>query len=91
MRVPRPAVSLGTARAIVQNEGREAIRRPSRQVTGGPRGIALIGHRDDREDITVSASGEIDMETADHLKQTLTGLCVDGETMRLDLRERDLH
>jgi len=38
------------------------------------------------EGITVSASGEIDMETVDHLKDTLTGLCVDGATVRLDLR-----
>ena len=39
------------------------------------------------EGITVSASGEIDMETVDHLKDTLTGLCVDGATVRLDLRD----
>jgi anti-sigma B factor antagonist len=39
------------------------------------------------EVITVSASGEIDFGTVDHLKETLTGLCVDGATVRLDLRD----
>ena len=36
--------------------------------------------------ITVTASGEIDMATVDHLKETLTRLCVDGATVRLDMR-----
>ena len=37
--------------------------------------------------ITVSASGEIDLATVDHLKDTLTGLWFDGATIRLDLRD----
>ena len=39
------------------------------------------------EVITVTASGEIDMATVDHLKKTLTALCVDGATVRLDIRD----
>ena len=39
------------------------------------------------EVITVTASGEIDMATVDHLKETLTALCVDGATVRLDMRD----
>ena len=38
------------------------------------------------EGTTVSASGELDMESVDHLKETLTGLFVDETTVRLDLR-----
>jgi anti-anti-sigma factor len=36
---------------------------------------------------TVTASGEIDMGTVDHLRETLGGLCVDGAMVRLDLRD----
>ena len=39
------------------------------------------------EGITVAASGEIDMATVDQLKATLTGLCVEGVTVRLDTRD----
>ena len=39
------------------------------------------------EVITVTASGEVDMATVDHLKETLTRLCVDGATVRLDMRD----
>ena len=39
------------------------------------------------EVITVTASGEIDMATVDQLKETLTELCVDGATVRLDMRD----
>ena len=36
---------------------------------------------------TVYASGEIDMASGDHLRETLTELCVDAATVRLDMRD----
>jgi anti-anti-sigma factor len=36
---------------------------------------------------TVVANGEVDMSTRDLLRQTLTHLCDEGATVRLDLRD----
>ena len=39
------------------------------------------------EVVTVRASGEIDMASVDHLRETLRELCVDEVTVCLDLRD----